>query len=457
MRHVGLLVGAVVVVATAVPAAARPPVPVQDPGTGIDATGASDVTANLQALIDRTLDGGTVRLKPGADYRMEGTLLLEERHNLRIEGNGARIFATTRDGSGTRHRHLRIVGGADVVVSRLEIQGANPYAGLDDRGYVPELEGQHGISLEGVTDVELDRVHIHDTYGDLVYISRHEGDRRWSERVWIHDSTLERSGRQGVTVGAGRDIVIERNRLTDMRRATVDLEPTTPSWGADNVHILDNEVGPGRLLFVAAAGDGPVNRVVIARNRLQGRALSFWMLAEEGERRQRAWVVDNTSDVPMTAPPLRFSRVDGVIVHGNRQSIDETGALVRAEDSCDVAITDNDIAPGTRLAEGPSRQCNFILPVRPPEPPQVAGRALALALAEAAPPPTTEPAPTTTAAPPTTTSTTPRSTPNEPQLATSDTQHDDGVAWPVVVLAMVLTALAGAGTTLALSSWRARR
>ena len=117
--------------------------------TGQDA----DATAELQALIDRTPDGGEVRLS-GGRYRIEGTLVVEERRDLTIDGNGSTLFATT---TGTLKRsHLRVVGGRDIVVHDLTIIGANPHAGLDERAYQPTLEGQHGIRLEGVTDIELD-------------------------------------------------------------------------------------------------------------------------------------------------------------------------------------------------------------------------------------------------------------------------------------------------------------
>jgi Right handed beta helix region len=395
-----------------------------------DPTGKVDATADLQALIDGTPDGGVVRLAARSDYRVEGTLVVEERHGLRIEGNGARIFATT---VGDLHRgQIRIIGGSDLVVSDLEIHGAHPHAGLAERAYVPELEGQYGIRLDGATDVEIDRVRIRDVYGDFVYISRHEGDRRWSERVWIHDSNFARNGRQGIAVVAGRDVVIERNTFTDTRRATIDLEPNSPSWGADNVHIIDNEIGPGRLLFVAAGGRGPVNRVVVARNVLRGHLLNLWVIPPDGDHRQRFWVVDNTSDTGAARPPLQFTRADGVIVSGNRQPMTKPGeALVQAVDSCDVSVTGNDTKPGTRALTGGSRACNFILPKQPPEPPPVAGRGREQA------------APTSQAPPSTAT-----------LAAERDARGGDGVAGPVVVLAVVLSALVGAGLALAFSARR---
>ena len=467
-----LVVAGWVVVAGSVAAA---PTVVADRGAAnvgaVDAIGTTardDATAQLQALIDGTPDGGVVQLERDANYRVEGTLVVEERHDLRIDGNGARIFATTT--AEGRRRHLQINGGANLTVSDLEIHGANPHAGLDDRGYVPELEGQHGISLEGVTNVELNRVHIHDTYGDHVYVSRHPRDRgRWSDRIWIHDSTFKRSGRQGIAVVAARDVVIERNTFADMRRATIDLEPNGQGWGAENIHILDNHVGRGRLLFVAAGGGGPVNQVVIARNELQGRPMNLWVIPPEDERRQRFWVVDNTSDTAAAKPPLRFTRADGVVVDGNRQPIRGPGEpLVLATDSCDVSVTDNDTAPGTLALGGESRRCNSSgLPMEPPEPPSVTGAGQPSATPPtAAQPPTTAADPSNTASATTATTeaatstsrgSTPTTEPRGAQLAGSDTRGADGVAVPVIVLAAVLTALAGVGGVLVFSARRGRQ
>ncbi len=443
------------------PAAAAPVATAQDAGA-IDTSGATDVTAELQALFDRTPDGGVVQLERDGDYRVEGTIVLRDRRDLVIDGGGARIFATTTGEPG--RSQIRILGGSGLEIRSLEIQGANPHAGLDERAYVAKLEWQHGISLEGPTDVEIDRVNVHDTYGDHIFIGWRIDDRRLTERVWIHDSTFARSGRQGIAVIDGRDIVIERNRFTDMRRATVDLEPAG-GLVVENVHIIDNEVGPGRLLFVPAAGGGPINRIVIARNRLHGRPLTIDVKTPEGQRRRHFWVVDNTTDAIHHEGPLRFTRVDGVVVRGNRQPVGEGAALVSTTDSCDVRVQDNDIGPSTRALGGESRECNLFITSQPPEPPPVAGRGQEeKAAAPTTTPPTTGTTPTTAApstpAPggsPTSLATPPTTATQTPTALTAATSSpDDGVAVPVVVLAMVLAALAGAGVAVAVNARRAR-
>lgn len=79
--------------------------------------------------------------------------------------------------------------------------------------------------------------------------------------------------------------MIERNTITDARRATIDLEPNSPSWGAQNIHIVDNQIGPGRLLFVAAHGLGPVDQIVVAGKELRGHVLSMSVQPPGADRR----------------------------------------------------------------------------------------------------------------------------------------------------------------------------
>jgi hypothetical protein len=374
------------------------PWPGGDGAAAIDATGTMDVTARLQELIDATPDGGVVGLEPDGQYRVEGTLLVEERHDLVIDGRGARLFAST---TGEGHRaHLRIVGGSRLVVRDLQITGANPYAGLDDRAYQPDLVGQHGVRLEGAVDVELSDLEVTDTYGDFVYVGRRD-DGTWSEGVWIHDSVLSRSGRQGVSVTAGRDVVIERNLISHTRRATVDLEPNSPAWGAENIHIVDNAIGPGRLLFVAAAGRGPVDQVVVARNQLRGHILNVVVEPPAGDRRTGFWVIGNTSDTPATASPMRFTDVDGLVVRGNTQAVTRAGeAAVAVVGACGVTVVDNDVEPGSLQVTG-AAACGTAPAENPPAAPVVEAPRHAVTTAPTAATSTPPSAPPPTDAPPT--------------------------------------------------------
>lgn len=353
--------------------AVPPPLHVGLAPASIDATGATDVTDALNQFFAGVPDGDVISLRPGANYRVDGTLELFRRHDIVLDGRGARIFAGTE---GARDRsQLSIDNGSRIVIRNLVIKGANPVGGIDVRAWRPDKAFQHGIRIRGARDVELDRLHVTDAFGDLVSVGRSQ-DRRWSERIWVHDSYLARNGRQGVAVTAAEDVVIEHNTITQTRRATIDLEPDTPTDGAKNVFILDNDIGPGLLRFVAAHGNGPVDNVVIAYNRLRGRDLAVDVEAPSGTRRSNFYVVGNTSDKQSAADPLRFTRIDGVVVQDNLQPVQSLKTAILATDVCGLAVQANAFIGVVRNVNAVGAACPQPGAAPLPAPPGLIGRTL---------------------------------------------------------------------------------
>lgn len=338
----------------------------------IDASGSVDVTDALNRFLAGVPDGSVVELIPQATYRVEGTLELSERRDLVLDGQGAKLFATTE---GARDRsHLSIEESSGIVVRDLVIEGAHPNGGTGEGAWRPDKAFQHGIAIGGGRDVELDRVTVTDVFGDLVYVGSSEGGT-WSEDVWIHDSILTRNGRQGIALVAARDVVIERNVIADTRRATIDLEPGTPAFGAINVHIIENAIGPGRLRFVAAHGGGDVSEVVVARNVLHGRDLAIDIEPPEGERRSGFWVIDNRSDHVAEGGPLRFTRLDGVVVRGNSQPVDPRRPAITADSVCGLEVEDNNFPGAARVVAQVGRACRApVVGAQAPPPPALEGR-----------------------------------------------------------------------------------
>jgi LPXTG-motif cell wall-anchored protein len=352
-------------------AAASGPAEVHVPTT-IDATGSRNVTGELQRVLDQAPDGSTIVFPAGAVYRVDGTLVLRNRSDITIEGNGATFRAVER--GGTHRAHWKAYRGSNIVFRNLVIDGANPHAGRDDRAYQATMMGQHGIRISGTHGVEIDRVTITDVYADFVYLglSGDEPNATFSEDVWIHDSTFMRNGRQGIALTAARDVIIEDNYFAETRRATLDIEPNGPAWGVQNVHILNNRVGPGRLLFVAGEGWGPVSDVVIAGNQLEGHVLNASIGAINRERRPNVWFVDNTSDVRTNGTTLWFKNIDGLTVTGNRQAMSGRGPAVNASNSCGVVAHGNDFGSAPVINANASRRCNDVpalaVTARPVEP-----------------------------------------------------------------------------------------
>lgn len=337
----------------------------------IDATGANDVTDELNSFLSFLSDGTTVRFPAEGRFRIEGTVRIDEKDRMVIEGNGATLFSKSQ--GGLKRRHLEVTGGTNLTISRLTIAGSHPEGGLGDNAYQAKLEGQHGISILGTSGVNIDDVTITDVYGDFIYLGRSD-DGRWARRIWIHDSTLTRNGRQGIAIVAGQDVVIERNDISQVARSTIDLEPNAPSGGAINIHVLRNEVGPGRLLFLAASGRGPVGSVVISANRLTGRALSATILPPPGERGNRFWITGNRGGGLSAPTPIKVNRVDGLVVWRNRQPVRQGQVGVRASEVCGLNVTENDFGQLAAPTEEAGPTCAFDLGLVPPDPPAVFGR-----------------------------------------------------------------------------------
>jgi hypothetical protein len=304
----------------------------------IDATGHRDVQKLLQAFIANVPDGSTIEFQKDGKYRLERTLYIRHKRELTFDGNGATIFATKR--GALDRSQIRVRRGRDLVFRDLVVRGVNPNGGLSDDAYVKKLAFQHGFRLEGVNGVELDDVRVTDVYGDCVYIGR-DKRKHASRDVWIHDSTFARNGRQGIGITDAQGVVIEHNRFSDMRRATVDLEPNGHSWTVSKVFILDNTVGKGRLLFVASHGQGPVDNVVISGNVLHGHDLTVDVLPPEGERRSNWVVTDNVSDTVIRHRPMRFFSIDGLVVKGNTQRVTGGDPGVVLTDDCGIVVSGN--------------------------------------------------------------------------------------------------------------------
>jgi hypothetical protein len=327
---------------------------VTDPNTfrpvGIDQSGMVDVTRPLLDFIASVPDGATIQLPAGARYRVEGSLLIEDRSGLTIEGNGAVLFASTDGGHLTppnelKHKwprkraHLIFHGGSDIVLRNLTIEGAHYEAGSE---YVVALEGQHGIILRGVQGAELDRVRVTDVYGDFVYLGSHGG--KWASDIHIHDSHFERNGRQGVAFTAAEDVLLENNFIGDVQRTALDIEPNGEQGGARRLTIRDNTFGAiGGHWFAGHGKVGTIEDITLERNTVHAKMQVSTNVF--GQRRKNIRIIDNVSTrkVGSPAPLMALHLVDGVEVRGNVHMFNEgrrmTGVYVTQ--SCDVQVSGN--------------------------------------------------------------------------------------------------------------------
>jgi hypothetical protein len=326
--------------------------------SSIDATGTKDVTIGLNHFFEHLRSGTTVVFPPHATYRAEGTLVLLDKLNLTIDGNGSTLKAKT-DGSGAaptpgrafewpRSRASILVEGShNVRIENLVISGPNDPGGPGS--YRPMLEAQAGVDVEGSGNVAVVRCVIRHTFGDFVYISG------WSENVQVLDNSLNSNGRQGVSVTNARDVLIEGNEIYRAARSAIDLEPNTAAGMALDVDIYDNNIVAAGLGFVAAEGAGShVDYVNVVGNRLIDMPMTIKVRASDGAPRHNWGVFDNWSDVVAGSPvaPIEFYYVSQVTIEGNHQAMasDRPSVAIYMVYPCDWSMAYNSF-PGAEATE----------------------------------------------------------------------------------------------------------
>jgi hypothetical protein len=331
------------------------------PPSTIDATGVADATRSLQRFIDATPDHSTITFPDGAIYRVSGTLLLKRRVDL--EFVGAATF-TARYRSNDPNRSMwRLQGSQTIAFRGFRTIGAHPRPGT----YVANFEWQHAFDIQGGSSIEIDHVTMSKAMGDCVYVTDWGG--AWARSIWVHDSVCHASGRHGVAVVAGRDIVVERTRFSRIPYVTLDLEPNARRagelvQGASDVIFQDNRVTDTHNQLFSAGGHGPISRVIVRRNDVRGATYGLWSaVVPKDWRRRRDFVFeDNIADRPWrggNGAALRFDKVDHLTVRGNVQpfTILQRMLFARVTRSCSVTVSGNDVPGAMRQASISAYSC----------------------------------------------------------------------------------------------------
>lgn len=351
----------------AAPTAAERPVVSMPPS--VDASGTADVTDDVQALIDAAPDGSIIRLTPGGQYRVDGILRLEGRKDLDIDGAGATLEATTIVDTNRRTLYLR--GSERIVIHDLTIVGVNPAPGVLDEAH----QFEHGIWIDGGSDITIERVTIRRPRGDCVYLGTADGAFDWVQRVRLVDSTCRGAGRNGIAIVGASDVRIEGNTFEELGLHVVDIEPNRtdghdggepkPVQGARRVAVVDNRViGPIQGYFFAANGWGRVDELAVVGNVLTGTGMRITVqpLPGSGYIRSSVLIVGNTSDTAYRAgkggAAMRFTRAVDLTVRDNTGPVEGAdAALIEIRESCRVDIGGNSFPGGDLEVRGEPTTC----------------------------------------------------------------------------------------------------
>jgi uncharacterized protein YifN (PemK superfamily) len=316
----------------------------------IDATGATDVSAALNAFLRRVPDRSTIVFKARGIYKLGSAIHITDRHNLEFKGNGATLRMAGCDVEDSAFL-LDGTPSTRIAIRNFRMIGDNRKAGTKS-AFVGGCESSMGVAIYGARDIIVSNVTISSVHGECLYIDaggNPRGTTPWAERITFRDSTCRLNGRMGVAFIAVRHVVVTRNTFDDIAISVFDIEPTRPDGGATFITLTDNVIkdygaSPRWTPWVlegSAYGMTTtiVHDVTLARNRITGMTRSEHTGASGGlrvkamtERWARFSIRDNVSTVSGTGPTMYFRYVDGLRVTGNVQPLTR-GPLVWFDDT----------------------------------------------------------------------------------------------------------------------------
>lgn len=220
-----------------------------------------DGAGPLQRRIDQARPGDVVDVQ--GDVCLARRIEISGKEDLVLAGQAGAVLRQDED---IDDKMIVIADSSDITLRDIEIAGANASAGNRPGAYKPETAGAAAIALKAARAVVLERLHVHDVYGDFVDIEG-DGAGEFTTGVTIRDNRFERSGRQGVSFGRDvRDVTVSGNRFRSVRRSVFDFEPGERDSVTANVSITDNRVDDYRNFFVTVAGIGQLDGLVIENN-----------------------------------------------------------------------------------------------------------------------------------------------------------------------------------------------
>jgi hypothetical protein len=276
----------------------------------------------------------TIRFPANACYRVNGTLRVKGRDWLTLTGSASApaTFRATRRGRLdfqrlSQRRHWWIINSDHIRIRNIRVLSTNTRRDpeIDDGAfavYNSRYEFEHGFDISGGSDVWITDTSIRGVWGDCVALNfaigqRFAGAGTTGDRlVRIRCSW---NGRQGISIVDAENILIDHVRITNSRRAGIDLEPNTSNNVVRGVEIRNSYTNTHLLAF-ASSGRSEVSDINIHHNTINRSGIPILYVSASDQTRRYDWTfTDNVSLRPAgsPAPALLFRWVTGVTVDGN--------------------------------------------------------------------------------------------------------------------------------------------
>jgi hypothetical protein len=310
-----------------------------------------DVTSSLLNWFGSVPDNSTISFPAGACYRIEGTLELRGRSGLDFEGNGVGFesFSPPSD----QRALWRIIGSRNMTFHNMVLRGSYPSPGTFDSA----LQHAHAIDVRG-SSVDVGSVQMSNFAGDCIYLGLGY-DNATRSTGSVHDSTCTGTSRNGISLTATSNVLIQRNTFSKIGLNVLDVEPNMAAgnWGSDTTTFDSNTIGTYRLYALAVVEQGPISNQTFTNNTFSGAGMRIGMVQPSGFRPKNIVIGSNTASMAITPSAIDAQGVDGLSITNNVVPL-TSGTLASVSTSCGVSVSGNRFPGGsTELSLTPYSGC----------------------------------------------------------------------------------------------------
>jgi hypothetical protein len=304
---------------------------------------------SVQGGINATPDGGTTCLTSGATYVLSSAVILPNRTDFTLDGQGATVRANGYWGPAVAEI-LTANGGTNITFRNLVIEGTDETPGEYNAG--PEY--QAGIALRGTQTALVEGNTIRNVQGDGV--GAYAAGSTPVRDLQVLSNTIDGTGRWGITLTHAERVTIAANWILNSEKY-VEMEPdaASPAHFVRDVTVRFNSAGGPGVHFIAAYGPGLLQNITVEDNEVHPSGVSgkpnrgIWSYFEPtaGFRASNIIFRNNTGNGTIYEDPgwtggLLLCDTDVATVTGNTQAI-VAGSMpgVRSSGATGVSVSGN--------------------------------------------------------------------------------------------------------------------
>jgi hypothetical protein len=224
----------------------------------------------------------------------------------------------------------------DIVIHDFILVGNDPTPGTFTEG----TESEANLQIYATTRVEIYDITASAAPGDFVHFEQ-------THNAWIHDCHVPTTGRNGISVISGSDILVEDCAFDVSGYCTFDIEPNAVGDACSNITIRNNTAetwGDGLFLGVEGQYTGAaIDGIIVDGNTITNDSLrtNCTNIGTAGTRMTRISFTNNKG-MEAAGPLLYFGHIDGLTVTGNAQPL-SSGVLTSITDC--TGVQSNGLTP----------------------------------------------------------------------------------------------------------------